>query len=96
MEAKGTCINGLVYVPTARVKLDCERYAGKVEVMVVDDLDHNVLLGTDPDTWDDLNTGKGNRGDDSDPIRPNIPVLTRAQKQQQIDKEIIAHQKLCQ
>ena len=76
-------IHGHVYVPTAIVQIDCERFQGDQEVLVIDDLDYQVLLGTDVDTWDDLSHSSVLKD-------ANILVLTRAQKQQQIQKEIIA------
>ena len=71
IEAKG--INGPVYLPTANVYIDCERYVGNVEVMVIDDLDQHVLLGTELDSWDDLHSPQ-------ETVTPNILVLTRGPK----------------
>lgn len=81
VEAKG--INGQVHVPTAKIHIDCDRFQGELEVLVIEDLDYQVLLGTEVDTWDDLKKSY-------DLNNSNILVLTRAQKEQQIQKEIIA------
>ena len=83
VEAKG--INGQVHVPLAKVHIECERHVGNVEVLVIDEMDHDVLLGTELDSWDDLSTPV-----DTNRPTPNILVLTRAQKERQIDKEILA------
>ena len=81
VKARG--IHGQVDVPTANIHIECDRFQGDLEVLVIEDLDYQVLLGTEVDTWDDLNQP-------TDLENSNILVLTRAQKQQQVHKEIIA------
>ena len=80
-EVKG--INGLIHVPIAKVHIDCGRFVGETEVLVVDNMDHHVLLGTDIDSWDDLKVQKEFEA-------PNILVMTRAQRQQKVQEEILA------
>jgi hypothetical protein len=69
-------IEGDIQAPTARVHIQSERFTGQVEVVVIDDLDYDVLLGRELDSWDDLTP-------------PNILVLTRAQKKNALH-EIVA------
>jgi len=76
-------IDGDIQFPTAIVRIHCERYSGQVEVAVIEDLDYDVLLGRELDSWDDLTP-------------PKILVLTRAQKQQEAQQEIVNQAKLRQ
>ena len=67
---------GDIHAPTA-VHIESDRHTGVVEVVVIEDLGYDVLLGRELDSWDDVN-----------PLQ--ILMLTRAQKQQQVWAEIIA------
>jgi hypothetical protein len=46
-------IHGYVQLPTAYVHIQSTKFTGQVEVVVVEDLDHDVLLGTEVDSWED-------------------------------------------
>lgn len=76
-------IEGPIEVPTASVYIECQRYTGQIEVAVIEDLDYDILLGRELDSWDDLTP-------------PKILVLTRAQKQQQVQQEIVKQAQLRQ
>jgi hypothetical protein len=46
-------IHGYIQLPTAYVHIQSTRFTGQVEVVVVEDLDYDVLLGREVDSWDD-------------------------------------------
>ena len=77
VEVKG--VTGQIHVPLAKVNLNCSIHVGEIEVLAIDELDHDLLLGTEIDSWDDLQQNI-----------PNILVMTRAQKLHSVDKEILA------
>ena len=50
---------------------------------MVEDLGYDALLGRELDSWNDLKSHNESNS-------PNILVMTRAQKQQNVHKEILA------
>ncbi len=48
-------IEGDIQLPTAQVYIESTRFTGQVEVVVIEDLDYDVLLGREIDSWDDTN-----------------------------------------